>query len=71
MLNRRRFARLLGATAISGLSTPALIAPLFAQATAPLLPRGNYVIKNGAVITVDTAAVLPRADVHVIDPACN
>ena len=65
MLNRRRFGGLLGATAISGLSAPALIGPLFAQATAPLLPRGNYVIKNGAVITVDTAGVLPRADLHV------
>src|SRR5215204_321364 len=65
MLNRRRFGGLLGATAISGLCAPALIGPLFAQATPPLLPRGNYVIKNGAVITVDTAGVLPRADVHV------
>src|SRR6187455_150621 len=65
MLNRRRFGGLLGATAISGLSAPALIRPSFAQATAPLLPRGNYVIKSGAVITVDAAGVLPRADVHV------
>jgi cytosine/adenosine deaminase-related metal-dependent hydrolase len=65
MLNRRRFAGLLGATAIGALSAPALIRPSFPQATAPLLPRGNYLIKNGAVITVDTAGVLPRADVHV------
>src|SRR6187200_2549265 len=65
MLNRRRFGGLLGATAISGLSAPALIRPSFAQATAPLLPRGNYVIKSGAVITVDAAGVLARADVHV------
>ena len=53
MLDRRTFAKFAGATALSGLSAPALIAPSFAQATAPLLPRGNYVIKNGAVITVD------------------
>ena len=65
MLNRRRFGGLLGATAIGGLSAPALIGSSFAQATAPLLPRGNYLIKNGAVITVDAAGVLPRADVHV------
>lgn len=66
MLNRRRFAGLLGATAMSGLAAPALLVrPSYAQATAPLLPRGNYVIKNGAVITVDAAGVLPRADVHV------
>ncbi len=65
MLNRRRFAGLLGATAMGGLAAPALIRPSFAQGAAPLLPRGNYLIKNGAVITVDAAGVLPRADVHV------
>ena len=53
MLNRRRFAGLLGATAMGGLAAPALITPSFAQAAAPLLPRGNYLIKNGAVITVE------------------
>ena len=32
------------------------------------MARGNYLIKNGAVITVDPAlGVLPRADVHVRD----
>ena len=67
MLNRRRFARLLGATALGGLAAPALISRSFSQGAAPLLPRGNYLIKNGAVITVDTAGVLPRADVHVRD----
>ena len=65
MLNRRRFTALLGATALGGLAAPALIKPSFAQGAAPLLPRGNYLIKNGAVITVDSAGVLPRADVHV------
>ena len=67
MLNRRRFTKLLGATAMSGLAAPALIKPSFAQDAAALLPRGNYLIKNGAVITVDAAGVLPRADVHVRD----
>jgi 5-methylthioadenosine/S-adenosylhomocysteine deaminase len=68
MLNRRRFAKLLSATALSGLAAPALIKPSFGQAAAPRLqPRGNYLIKNGAVITVDAAGVFPRADVHVRD----
>jgi cytosine/adenosine deaminase-related metal-dependent hydrolase len=67
MLNRRRFTKLLSATAMSGLAAPALIRPSFAQGAAALLPRGNYLIKNGAVITVDPAGVLPRADVHVRD----
>src|SRR5262245_22421955 len=65
MLNRRRLAGLLGATAVGALAAPALITPSFAQVAAPLLQRGNYLVKNGAVITVDAAGVLPRADVHV------
>jgi cytosine/adenosine deaminase-related metal-dependent hydrolase len=66
MLHRRQFTKLLSATALSGLAAPALIKPSFAQGAAALLPRGNYLIKNGAVITVDPARpVLPRADVHV------
>ena len=66
MLNRRRFAKLLGATAMSGMAAPALISPAFAQGAAPALARGNYLIRNGDVITVDQARpVLPRADVHV------
>lgn len=65
MLNRRTFTGLLGATALSGLAAPALIKPAFAQGAAALLPRGNVLIKNGAVITVAAAGVLPRADVHV------
>src|SRR6266540_3054909 len=64
MLNRRRLAGLLGATAVGALAAPALITPPFAQVAAPL-QRGNYLVKNGAVITVDAAGVLPRADVHV------
>ena len=65
MLSRRRFTGLLGATAIGGLAAPARIRPSFAQGPAPLPSRGNYLIKNGAVVTVDAAGVLPRADVHV------
>ena len=66
MLSCRRFAKLLGATAMSGMAAPVLISPAFAQGAAPAVARGNYLIRNGAVITVDPARpVLPRADVHV------
>lgn len=66
MVNRRQLTKLLGATAMSALAAPALISPSFSQGAAPLLPRGNYLIRNGAVVTVDAAlGVLPRADVHV------
>jgi cytosine/adenosine deaminase-related metal-dependent hydrolase len=67
MLNRRRFTKLLGATTMTGLAAPALVGRSFAQGAAPLLPRGHYLIKNGAVITVAQQGVLPRADVHVRD----
>ncbi len=64
MLTRRTFAKLLGATALSGCAAPGLIPPAVAQ-TAPV-PRGLYLIKNGSVVTVDPApGVLPRADVLV------
>src|SRR3954469_6942545 len=65
MLNRRSFARLAGATALSGLAIPALPRAAFAQGAAPA-PRGSYLVKNGTVITVDpTLGVLSRGDVHV------
>jgi cytosine/adenosine deaminase-related metal-dependent hydrolase len=67
MLNRRMFGKLTGANALTTLAAPALSSRSFAQGAAPLLARGNYLIKNGAVITVDAAGVLPRADVHVRD----
>jgi 5-methylthioadenosine/S-adenosylhomocysteine deaminase len=68
MLDRRRFSGLLGATALSALAAPALISPSFAQGAAPAVGRGHYLIKNGAVITVDPATgVLPRGDVQVRD----
>ena len=57
MLNRRSFAKLAGATALSGLATPALRRAAFAQGAAPV-PRGNYLIKNGVVITVDPTLVV-------------
>jgi cytosine/adenosine deaminase-related metal-dependent hydrolase len=68
MLDRRSFAKRLGATALGVLAAPATIRPTFSQAVAPSIGRGHYLIKNGAVITVDPArGVLPRADVHVRD----
>ncbi len=68
MLNRRRFTRLLGATALSALPAPALVRPSFAQGAAPTVARGHYLLKGGAVVTVDPAlGVLPRGDVHVRD----
>jgi 5-methylthioadenosine/S-adenosylhomocysteine deaminase len=66
MINRRTFGGLLGATALSALAAPPLITRSFAQGAAPTVPRGNYLIKNGAVITVDpTLGTLSRADIHV------
>ena len=38
-----------------------------AQGAAPTVARGTYLIRNGAVITVDKAGVLPRADILVRD----
>jgi 5-methylthioadenosine/S-adenosylhomocysteine deaminase len=68
MLNRRRFAKLAGATALSAVSAPALVRRSFAQGTPAPVARGHYLIKNGAVITIDPLrGVLPRADVHVRD----
>jgi 5-methylthioadenosine/S-adenosylhomocysteine deaminase len=68
MLNRRRFSSLLGATALGALAAPAIIRPSFAQGAAPLVSRGHYLIKGGAVVTVDSAlGVLPRGDVHIRD----
>jgi len=74
MLNRRAFAKLAGATAaklagataLSGLAAPALVSRSLAQGGAPTVARAHYLIKNGAVITVDPAlGTLARADVEV------
>ena len=68
MLNRRRFAKVLGAAMLSAALAPALIRRSFAQGASAAVARGHYLIKNGALITVDPLrGVLPRADVHVRD----
>src|SRR5262245_17010944 len=69
MLTRRAFAQLSSATALSGcgLAIPGPVTTR-ASAQAASLPRGNYVIKNGAVITIDSVlGTLPRTDVLVRD----
>lgn len=63
-LNRRKFHRLVGAAILS-----ATAAPVFTR-TAAASPansaRGQYLIRNGALITVDPKlGVLPRADLLV------
>ena len=66
MLTRRTFARLAGASALAagaGLHLPGSGAAR-AQSAPP--SRGTYLIRNGAVITVDSQlGVLPRGDVLV------
>jgi cytosine/adenosine deaminase-related metal-dependent hydrolase len=74
MLTRRTFAQLLGATALggggSGVATGALAQGTAPSTASPSATRGAYLIRNGAVITVDaTLGVLPRADVLVRDGA--
>jgi 5-methylthioadenosine/S-adenosylhomocysteine deaminase len=67
MLSRRTFTSLLGATALTGVTAPAIISPARGQGAAPMAARGTYLIRDGAVITVDKAGVLPRADILVRD----
>ena len=63
MVNRRTFAKLLGATA---LSCCGFAARVIAQDARLPISRGTYLIKGGAVVTVDPAlGTLPRADVLV------
>src|SRR5262245_41268163 len=72
MFTRRAFGKLMGATALGyGCGAAGLIAPAAAQgAAAPV--RGVYLIKNGAVITVDPVlGTMPRADVLVRDGRIN
>ena len=65
MLTRRTFARLLGATALGSAVQSGFAV---AQGAPAPVPRGTYLIKNGAVVTVDPAlGTLPRADVLVRD----
>src|SRR5262245_47905662 len=64
MFTRRAFGKFMGATALGCACRAAgFIAPAAAQGARA---RGVYLIKNGAVITVDpTLGTLPRADVLV------
>jgi 5-methylthioadenosine/S-adenosylhomocysteine deaminase len=66
MLTRRAFGNLSSVVALSacGLATSGMAARVAAQGGAP--GRGSYLIKNGAVVTVDPViGTLPRADVLV------
>jgi 5-methylthioadenosine/S-adenosylhomocysteine deaminase len=70
MLTRRTFAKFLGASALNGCGcvAPGFIAEVVAQGapTAVAVPRGTYLIRNGAVVTADpTLRALPRADILV------
>src|SRR3979411_1084840 len=68
MLTRRALAKFVGAAALSGGLPFGLAAQTIAQSAVAPLPRGTYLIKNGAVVTVDEArGTLPRADVLVRD----
>ena len=65
---RRTFAKLLSASALTGGFSAVSSSRVKAQSAPAATPvaRGTYLIKNGAVITVDPAqGVLPRADVLV------
>lgn len=64
---RRDFTRLIGTAVAAATTAPAFVGSASAR-TASAARRGNYLIRNGAVITVDRAVgVLPRADVWVRD----
>jgi 5-methylthioadenosine/S-adenosylhomocysteine deaminase len=68
MLTRRALAKLVVAAALSGGLPFGPATQAFAQGAAGPSRRGAYLIKNGAVVTVDAAlGTLPRADVLVRD----
>src|SRR3954462_11675009 len=68
MLTRRPRAKFWGAAALGGGMPLGLAARAIAQSAAAPRPRGAYLIKNGAVVTVDEAlGTLPRDDVLVRD----
>src|SRR6476659_9096368 len=68
MLTRRALAKFVGAAALGGGMPLGLAARAIAQSAVAPRPRGAYLIKNGAVVTVDEAlGTLPRADVLVRD----
>ena len=60
MLTRRTFAKFLGATALSGSGPSGFIADALAQNAAAPVPRGSYLIRNGAVVAVDRQEDHPR-----------
>ncbi|MNQ01204.1 Atrazine chlorohydrolase [compost metagenome] len=69
---KRDFTRFVGALMVAATGAPALVGSASVSArtarapASPGLRRGNYLIRNGAIITVDRAkGVLPRADVWV------
>ena len=68
MLDRRTFAKLRGRDRAERPRRAGADRTLVRAGRGAAAARGNYLIKNGAVITVDPAlGVLPRADVHVRD----
>lgn len=66
---KRQFNRFAAALVLAGTGAPALVGAASGAARntgTPAPQRGSYLIRNGAVITVDRATgVLPRADVLV------
>jgi 5-methylthioadenosine/S-adenosylhomocysteine deaminase len=70
MPTRRTVTSMLGATALAGIGQgrAGFVAGAFAQGAPVPVSRGSYLIKGGAVITVDPAlGTLPRADVLARD----
>ena len=68
MLTRRTFTNALGTTALGAAVPSGFIGSARAQGAASPVSRGSYLIKNGAVVTVDAGlGTLPRADVLVRD----
>ena len=61
MLTRRALAKFVGAAALSGGLPFGLAAKAVAQTAAAPPPRGTYLIKNGAVVTVDGFSAPYRA----------
>ncbi len=58
MLTRRTFTSALGATALCASIPSGFIGSARAQGAAPPASRGSYLIKNGAVVTVDAGSML-------------
>src|SRR5262245_62036062 len=68
MLSRRTAAKFLGATALAGICGSGLMSRAEGQTRVSPQVRGAYLIRDGAVITVDPIlGTLPRANVLVRD----